>query len=175
VTLPRFYGSGVYALYYDGHFPAYAPLIGSDTPIYLGKVDPASADAQSPQEQGDKLWQRLVKDHLRSIDAAENLDAGDFTCRSLVVKSAWQSTAELYLIDRFKPVWNKEAGVCFGIGKHGDRAATRTNIRSPWDELHPGRRLASDQPPNPRGADGIAEDIAEHFKKHSPEKGGEDF
>ena len=25
-TLPRFYGSGVYAIYYNGDFPAYAPV-----------------------------------------------------------------------------------------------------------------------------------------------------
>src|SRR4051812_20135980 len=34
-SIPRFYGSGVYAIYYNGDFPAYLPIRGTDTPIYV--------------------------------------------------------------------------------------------------------------------------------------------
>ena len=54
--LPKFYGSGVYSLYYNGKFPAYVPASGTDTPLYVGKADPAFSDARSPVEQGVKLW-----------------------------------------------------------------------------------------------------------------------
>ena len=60
-----------------------------------------------------------------------------------MVRSAWQTTAEDYLIGRFQPVWNKQTGVCHGFGKHGDSPETRANKRSPWDTLHPGRQWAT--------------------------------
>jgi hypothetical protein len=48
-----FWGSGVYAIYYHGkNEPAYSPLSGSETPIYVGKADPADAFAESIEAQG---------------------------------------------------------------------------------------------------------------------------
>ena len=129
----RFYGSGVYALYYRRDFDAYQPLAGTETPIYVGKADPAEHGADSVVQQGERLSARL-RDHQRSIASAENLRIEDFECRYLVVKSAWQSTAETYLIDRFRPVWNNEVNICYGFGKHGDSSDTRKDTRSPWDK-----------------------------------------
>jgi hypothetical protein len=170
-TMPQFYGSGVYALYYHGNFPAYLPISGTETPIYVGKVDPASPTARTPAEQEYRLWRRLSKDHARNIERTENLSVSEFTCRYLVVTSAWQTTAEDYLIDRFRPVWNNEVKVCYGFGKHGDKAATRSNTRSPWDQLHPGRRWAwtADMVPNPKSADEIIDQIRAHFAQVKPE------
>jgi Eco29kI restriction endonuclease len=171
-TLPRFYGSGVYAIYYSGDFDAYQPLKGSETPIYIGKADPATSEAITPIEQGQKLWGRLVQDHKRNIEAATStLSINDFSCRYLVVKSAWQGTAETYLIGRFKPIWNNESKICYGFGKHGDSAETRANTRSPWDTLHPGRRWATTETnvPYKLTPEQIKEQIAEHFKRYPPE------
>jgi hypothetical protein len=88
----------------------------------------------------------------------------------LVVKSAWQETAEDYLIAMFKPIWNNEMGVCYGFGKHGDAAKTRANRRSPWDTLHPGRKWAttSDNVPNEKSVTQILAEIAGHFAKFPP-------
>ena len=101
---------------------------------------------------------------------AQNLNVADFECRYLVVKSAWQNTAETYLINGFMPVWNDEVGICFGIGKHGDSAATRKNTRSPWDTLHPGRKWAGtdNNTPNPMSSDEIKTQIANHYLNHPP-------
>jgi hypothetical protein len=165
--LRRFYGSGVYAIYYDGDFPAYQPLRSTDTPIYVGKVDPAVPMAATPVEQGRKLWDRLIRDHARSISRVENLSLDAFSCRYLVVVSAWQMTAETHLINRFRPVWNEP--ICIGFGKHGDKAETRANTRSAWDELHPGRPWAGHgNKPNARPPERIMLDIAEHFTKFPP-------
>ena len=38
--IARTYGSGVYALYYQGDHPAYAAVSRTETPIYVGKADP---------------------------------------------------------------------------------------------------------------------------------------
>lgn len=162
-----FYGAGVYAIYYRGLFDCYAPISGKDHPIYVGKADPDALHALTPQEQGARLFVRL-KDHNRSLSSAENLNLSDFDCRYLVVRSAWVETAEDLLIDRFKPVWNNELKVCFGFGKHGDSARTRSNERSPWDTLHPGRpwAKADENTPNKKSVAQIREDIAAHFQKH---------
>lgn len=165
-TVGRFYGSGVYAIYYNGDFDAYRLISKKDHPLYVGKADPADLDAVSVHEQGEKLSGRL-KEHLRSIVYAENLDAEDFDCRFLVVKSAWQKTAEDYLIDRFKPVWNSEMNVCYGFGKHGDSSSTRRNTRSPWDTVHMGRPWAKGDSNviNPKSANEIIAKIKTHLEK----------
>jgi len=166
----RFYGSGAYAIYYRGSFDAYGPVSGTDTPLYVGKVDPKTPGAATVEEQGMKLCVRLVNDHARSIRSAENLDLDDFDCRYLVVKSAWQNTAETYLIDQLNPIWNSDVGICYGIGKHGDSPSTRANTRSPWDTLHPGRSWAwtEGNTPNPLSPEEIKAQIAQHYRDNPP-------
>lgn len=164
-----FYGAGVYALYYTGSFPCYAPIMGRDHPIYVGKADPEELHALTAAAQGTRLHTRL-KDHHRSISNAGNLAVEDFECRYLVVRSAWIETAEDLLIDWFKPVWNNEMKVCYGFGKHGDKSDTRKNERSPWDTIHPGRPWATEggNTPNKKSADEIFEAIRQHFEMHVP-------
>lgn len=164
--LDKFYGSGVYALYYTGNFIAYRPISNKDIPVYVGKVDPKSSKAINPEEQGVKLWNRLVGDHAKNLGKVKNLSSSDFRCRYLVVKSAWQNTAEKYLIDWFKPVWNDEMKVCFGIGKHGDSVDTRANTNSPWDTLHPGRAWAETMPPNSLSPEEIIDAVLDHYRKN---------
>lgn len=169
-SVPSFYGSGVYALYYDGPFETYAPVVGTENPIYVGKADPANPAAKTPREQEQRLSGRL-KDHARTIrKATSSLDIEQFSCRYLVVQSGWQTAAEDYLINLFKPIWNDEIGICYGIGKHGDDPGTRGNLRSPWDTFHPGRDWAHrDQ--NIRDArprDQIVSEISAHYKLHPP-------
>ena len=55
----EFYGSGVYAIYYRGKFPAYRAICGTLCPIYVGKADPQNPKAKTPKEQGTKLCARL--------------------------------------------------------------------------------------------------------------------
>lgn len=122
-ALGMFYGSGVYAIYYNGNFPAYQAIRGTHVPIYVGKADPLNPKAKTPKEQGQRLCGRL-HEHAKTIRSARNLDLANFACRYLVIQSGWQKAAEDYLIHTYQPVWNNEVGVCSGIGKHGDTART---------------------------------------------------
>ena len=150
-AIARTYGSGVYSIYYHGDHPAYRKISGTETPIYVGKADPKASSAKTPREQGDRLFGRL-KDHRKMIrdvgqHALDNslsnpLNLQDFTCRKLVCATNAQLVSERHLIEIFKPIWNQETGICWGISKHGDDAGTRGNARSPWDVLHPGRKWA---------------------------------
>jgi hypothetical protein len=165
LQVERFYGSGIYALYYKGEHEAYRAISGTETPIYVGKVDPATDNAKRPKDQGERLSGRL-RDHQRSIrKAAASLRVEDFDYRSIVVQTGWQDAAENYLIRMFKPIWNDETGICYGLGKHGDDPGTRKNLRSPWDTLHHGRDWAHRDPEmaDAKAAEIILAEIAAHF------------
>jgi hypothetical protein len=149
------YGSGVYAIYYRGDHPLYAGISGSETPIYVGKADPANDDASTTREQGAKLTARLLE-HAGTIGTAEGYAAklpanlspiglADFYCRRLVCATNAQLVAEKHLIRTFWPVWNSQTKACWGMSKHGDSATTRANKKSPWDVVHPGRLWALDE------------------------------
>lgn len=149
------YGSGVYAIYYHGNHPLYSGISGSETPIYVGKADPANDDASTTREQGPKLTARLLE-HAGTIRTAEAytdqlpahlspIKLEDFQCRRLVCATNAQLVAEKHLIRTFWPIWNAETKACWGMSKHGDAASTRANKRSPWDVLHPGRPWALDK------------------------------
>lgn len=177
--IARAYGSGVYAIYYQGNHPAYAPLARTETPLYVGKADPKSADARTPREQGPQLFSRL-SDHRRMIKtvSAHALDHSlpnplrieHFTCRRLVCATNAQLVAERHLINAFKPIWNSEVGIAFGISKHGDDAKTRANKRSPWDVLHPGRKWAAATKEDQASESEILSAIRAHLKNNPPYK-----
>ena len=58
-SLTRQYGSGIYALYYNGDFELYRPIRRSETPIYVGQAAPGSENARTSIEQGLRLAARL--------------------------------------------------------------------------------------------------------------------
>lgn len=165
--LQEFYGSGVYAIYYNGNYKAYQRISKTDTPIYVGKADPRTPLAETPFEQGAKLTDRL-RHHAKSIKAAPGLNIADFDCRFLVAKSGLQKAAEDYLLAHFRPLWNQK--IMSGFGKHGDSPKTRANKRSGWDTLHLGRGWAAKEgnKPNARSPDEIIAEIESHFDRHAP-------
>lgn len=175
--ISKSYGGGVYAIYYKGKHPAYAAISGSETPIYVGKADPASTQARTPREQGPRLYGRLA-DHRKAVRTVEAyalkeglpdpLLVSDFECRKLVTATNAQLFAEAHLIDIFKPVWNKDTNVCWGISKHGDTDG-RSNSRSPWDVIHPGRAWAMQAKlEDARPPERILQDVEDHFVKYPP-------
>lgn len=165
--IKKFYGSGVYAIYYNGKFAPYAPIAQSETPIYVGQAAPSISNARTPSEQGDKLSGRLTE-HCKNISkATSTLLIEDFEFRALVVQSGWETAAEDYLIHLFHPIWNNETQLVYGIGKHGDAATTRSNKRSPWDTMHPGRTWAGDPKlQDAKDTARIKTELDEHFKIH---------
>ncbi|MFV2105902.1 MULTISPECIES: Eco29kI family restriction endonuclease [unclassified Micromonospora] len=168
--LRPFYGAGVYALYYKGPFDAYSVLANTEQPIYVGKADPKSAEAKNAVDQGTSLFDRL-NEHRKSVaKATSTLRAEDFDCRFLIVQTGYQRAAEQYLINFFKPIWNSEMRICFGIGKHGDSSKTRANKRSPWDTLHPGRRWADSLVDDQKSESQIRSEITEHLSRLPPHR-----
>jgi hypothetical protein len=169
-NIERFYGSGVYAIYYKGRFPAYSLISKREHPIYVGMADPEDPSGKTAMEQGDRLSRRLNEHRKNITKAAKTLRVEDFEYRALVVQTGWQASAESYLIDLFKPIWNNEVGISYGFGKHGDAPTTRANLRSPWDTLHPGRDWAHRDPKmkDARPRERIIADIKQHLTTYPP-------
>ena len=107
-----------------------------DAPIYVGKaVPPGSRRGDDVDIDRPVLRQRL-REHTRSIAAAENLDLSHFTCRHLSVVPVWITLAERFLVNHHRPLWN----VCLdGFGDHDPGKGRSGSERSWWDTLHPGR------------------------------------
>lgn len=162
----RFYGAGVYAIYYNGAFPLYEKIARTETPIYVGKAEPKDYNAETPIQQGKKLCDRL-DEHGKSISGAvDTLKIEDFEFRALVVQSGLAASAEAYLIRLFKPIWNKETKIISGIGKHGDKATTRANKRSTWDILHPSREWAAESAVGDKTPETIQAEVEHHLSTH---------
>lgn len=167
-SVPKTYGSGIYAIYYNGRFDAYAPISGTETPIYVGTASPSIPNARTPFEQGAKLSERIAF-HARNIARAmSTLSLDDFEFRSLVVQSGWEKQAESYLIHLFSPVWNKETQIVSGFGKHGDSATMRQHGRSPWDTLHPARAWAGESLSDQKSEEQIRSELSAHFTANLP-------
>jgi hypothetical protein len=135
-----FQGAGVYAIYYGGSAPAYAPLVALDGgrwqyPVYIGKVMRSNAkQGFNPKPTTDRAIHKRLVQHAASIDATKNIKSRDFRCRYLVLNDAYIGLAESVLITLFRPAWN---GMGFGskvVGKFRE-----TGTPSAWDCLHPGR------------------------------------
>ena len=159
-VLEEITGAGVYALYYNGNFPAYVPL--KDRPIYVGKAIPKGGrkgGLTKDSSKGKALADRL-RQHAASIDEADNLDLADFRLRYLVVDDIWIPLGENMLIENFKPVWNQ---VIDGFGNKDPGRRRATQYKSPWDVLHPGRHFARKLADSTVTAESLKKRIADHF------------
>lgn len=144
----EFEGPGVYALYYRGPFPAYAPLSMTNKssratwPIYVGRAGASTRKGEviTPDDlSGDALYKRLMK-HRQSIEAAENLETSDFDIRVLIVPYLFVPLAEASAISMYTPIWN----TCIdGFGNHDPGNGRYKGMKPRWDTVHPGRAWAT--------------------------------
>jgi hypothetical protein len=138
-------GSGIYAIYYAGTLEMYRPTTNVPPdfrrPIYVGKAIPKGSRKGGLAEnkpKGNPLGERLKK-HARSIEGTVNLDVGDFYVRHLQVEDIWIPLGENVMIERFRPTWNLAVE---GFGNNVPGGGRNDQKLSPWDVLHPGRKLA---------------------------------
>ena len=154
-----FGGAGVYTIHYGGTFAAYADM-GAQEPIYVGKAEPPGKRQGRTAARRDKpvLYRRLVE-HTESVRNAGNLVLGDFRCRWLVLDPVWIGLTEQVLIAEYRPIWNV---VVDGFGHHDQGRTRRSQQRSRWDTLHPGRPWAAEYRKREEGHDAILAAIAAH-------------
>lgn len=116
---------GVYALFYTGPYPDYAPIRSPEAtmPIYVG--------------QTKRLGNRL-QSHCKTLDEVFNLDLADFLCRAVPLPAHWIIPVENAVIQRFRPWWNDPEYAGFG----NDGSPRVSGRASKWDIIHPGRKSA---------------------------------
>jgi Eco29kI restriction endonuclease len=161
-------GSGVYAIYYRGGFPAYAPLSAANqetclVPIYVGKAIPKGGRKGGISgisiASGNAMASRLRK-HATTVHSTSTLDIADFRYRYLVLDDIWIPLGENILIETFKPLWNVVVEG-FGINDPGKGRAAQK--RSAWDVIHPGRDYAARLTGGGPDALAVMGRIADHY------------
>lgn len=169
----RFLGSGVYALYYTGSNPLYAPLaevnrLAYDVPIYVGKAVPKGwrqgRVSDSALRQSNELNSRIIE-HIRNIEIGAGLEIESFACRFVIFEETGSdmiSTVEAALIKLFRPLWNTSVD---GFGNHTPGAGRFEQAKSDWDVIHPGRGFADKCKGIPKSDATIRKNIASHFEK----------
>jgi len=165
-----FEGAGIYAIYYSGNFPAYAPITTNNRgknpkqPIYVGKAIPSGGrkgNRDLEENAGEVLYKRL-SEHAESIQQVKNLDIKDFSCRYLVVDDIWIPLGETLLITKFNPLWNV---VVDGFGNHNPGKGRFKGQRPNWDTLHPGRAWAAKCKASKKTEKDILKDIEDFLNK----------
>lgn len=165
--LEQFTGAGIYAIYYTGTFPAYAPIAEANRndqwrwPIYVGKAVPSGARKGTASAGVGRWLHGRLREHAESVAAAENLELADFHCRYLIVEDIWIPLGESLLIAKFTPVWNR---MIDGFGNHDPGAGRYAGMRPRWDVLHPGRGWAGKCKPRLETAELIESEIEAHLR-----------
>ena len=157
-----------HAIYYLGDFPAYGLITKANAdnawaqPIYVGKAIPAGArkGLQIAATEGTPLASR-IREHRRSVIAADNLDIEHFWVRWLVVEPFWIPLGESLLINRYAPVWY---ALVEGFGNHDAGSGRHAGKRTMWDVLHPGRKNIEKYADRPQTAEHIIHDVMEYLR-----------
>jgi len=139
-------GPGIYMLHYCGTEPYYEHVrsVGSLITVYAGV---------SAGPDGSILTR--IKSHIISITEG-GLSCSDFTFRIMRLDSPWALAAESILISNLRPIWN---GLGFGDGRPRKR---KTQAKSAWDVLHPGRKGAGQRD---HSKFKTPEDVIDHLHK----------
>jgi len=168
--VPRFFGAGLYAIYYCGDYSAYQLLSrhnrggGWNVPIYVGKAVPAGG-RRGIEVVNHGTTQALTKrigEHAGSVQAAINLDITQFSVRWLTVEDIWIPLGESAMLRKSQPLWN---ALVDGFGNHDPGRGRRAGVRSRWDTLHPGRPWAGNFPERPESASDIDQDVQEYLRQ----------
>lgn len=169
-----FEGAGIYVLYYNGPYPAYAPIAAANAeeprwPIYIGKAVPSGARKGASllaSARGRSLFNRL-NDHRDSIVDVERgsgtLSIADFTARYMTVDDIWIPLGESLLITKFRPVWNIALD---GFGNHDPGRGRYEGLRPLWDHLHEGRGWAIKCAVRPEPIEALTSRIVDYLIAH---------
>ncbi|WP_218001248.1 Eco29kI family restriction endonuclease [Nocardia thailandica] len=133
--IPRFDGSGLYALYYRGDsVDLYRPLAKYQIPVYAGQARSSNSATGKTVRAPRPVLSRL-RSHRTSIIEG-GLPIAEFRFRALLMPDVHADLGENGLRVGYKPVWNT---VLRGFGSHEQGATTRKSGKSKWDTVHDGR------------------------------------
>ena len=150
---------GVYLLYYQGDFSLYSNTVTA-LPIYIGKAEtPGKRTGKSSWNGG--LIGRL-REHRNSIRQVENLEVKDFEFVVVAMTEDLVAWGEAVMIRHFQPLW---CTVISGFGIHDPGKGRQAQMRSLWDQIHPGRSFALPLPSNPVSIESIQPLVEAHNRR----------
>lgn len=168
--VPNERGSGIYAIYYAGNFEPYQLLSdlnsdpeGPQYPIYVGKAIPEGGRTGLGLSDGKSTFtlRNRLRNHQRSVVAAENLDLDHFSLRLLMVEPIFIPLGETMLITQTGPLWNTMVP---GFGSNAPGSGREAGRKSVWDTLHPGRSHSANLPSRIETPARIAQDVREYLR-----------
>ncbi|RUT07832.1 hypothetical protein DSM106972_020920 [Dulcicalothrix desertica PCC 7102] len=155
---------GVYLLYYRGEFPLYSGIRVANQdnccmPIYIGKAENPGKRTGKGNVTGGLIGR--LREHRTSIRQATNLDVADFDFMVVVMAVDLVAWGEAVLIRHFQPVW---CSIISGFGIHAPGKGRGAQMRSMWDEIHPGRSFAENLSSNPVTVDSLQPQVTQHVR-----------
>ncbi|MFD0272677.1 Eco29kI family restriction endonuclease [Kitasatospora sp. NPDC059646] len=134
--IPRFEGSGLYALYYRGtSVDLYSPLAHLQIPVYAGQALSSNSATGEKVREKFPLHSRLKQHRLSIIEGG--LPIAEFRFRALLLPDVHADLGENGLRVGYQPIWNSRLK---GFGSKEQGATTRKSKKSMWDTVHDGRR-----------------------------------
>jgi hypothetical protein len=100
-----------------------------------------------------------LREYRSSIRQATNLDVADFDFTVLAMAVDLVAWGEAVLIRHFQPLW---CSVISGFGIHAPGKGRGAQMRSMWDEIHPGRSFAEQLPANPVIVGSLQTQVGQH-------------
>ncbi len=169
LSISRFVGSGVYALYYVGDSDLYTRLSEVNLwdcvyPIYVGKAVPPGWRTGRVRTSTTPDVYRRLKEHKNSIIRVMNLHIDDFRCRFIILNDLESDLIvpfEAELIRRYKPLWNMTVD---GFGNHDPGSGRYNQAKSEWDVLHPGRPWAERLTGEAPDVEEVIENVYQHLE-----------
>ena len=92
-TVEEVEGLVVYALFYAGGLNAYRVISGGENPIYVGKAVPPGSRKGTGVDASKPALRSRLREHTRSIDAAEDLEVAEFTYKHMAIEARCASLA----------------------------------------------------------------------------------
>ena len=153
---------GIYLLYYRGQFPLYSIIRTGNQhsccmPIYIGKAENPGKRTGKVSFMGGLIGR--LREHRSSIRQAKNLDIADFDFTVVAMGVDLVAWGEAVLIRHFQPLW---CSIVSGFGIHAPGKGRKAQMRSMWDEIHPGRSFATNLPANPVTVESLHPQVAQH-------------
>ncbi|MEV1244497.1 Eco29kI family restriction endonuclease [Nonomuraea sp. NPDC049750] len=134
--IPRFDGSGLYALYYRGaSVDLYLPLARLQVPVYAGQALSSNSATGERVRERFPLHSRLKQHRLSIMEGG--LPIGEFRFRALLLPDVHADLGENSLRVGYQPIWNSKLT---GFGSKEQGSTTRRSKKSKWDTVHDGRR-----------------------------------
>ncbi|GAA3251571.1 Eco29kI family restriction endonuclease [Nonomuraea helvata] len=134
--IPRFEGSGLYALYYRGtSVHLYLPLANLQIPVYAGQALSSNSATGERVRERFPLHSRLKQHRLSIMEGG--LSIAEFRFRALLMPDVHADLGENGLRVGYQPIWNSKLK---GFGSKEQGSTTRQSKKSKWDTVHDGRR-----------------------------------